>query len=489
MTGKKVCNIDTRYYKRLSVVFLNIFFFSVTLVLLSTPKSMADQQWPSLRGTPEGRASLSYTGTKVLYEWHYTHKTNRRYKPGLAVWASPALANVGGHPMAFIGGYDQTLHALDLAKKRAVWRKITNGEIAAPPAIGVINGMDTVFWGSADRTVYAYMAFSGKRVWTTELIPPSSTLGTVHMSAPFLTKDRLFITCFAYDRSLPRNQQQGRLYCLDLVSGNVLWSLDISPGFLSSPVGYQFDERQYIYVAARRGILRCFDITEPQATQVWQYQMPHEVFGSPVITDIDPSLSLLFLGSKYGNVVAINARTGKALWQKMAGNWVDNTGCIGEINGEKVVFFGSHDYRVYAFQAKTGRVIWKKALGGEVYSAPCFFRIDGQSYVAASALDNHLYLLDGEKGDIVTSFYTGNPIWDKLIKGENLWGSSGVVAAGENSVIVHGSFNDTVYVLPLVKECSITAMAHSPKSLWWGLLTVFFLFFGVILPVVLLIKK
>jgi outer membrane protein assembly factor BamB len=217
--------------------------------------------------------------------------------------------------------------------------------------------------------------------------------------------------------------------------------------------------------------------------------MPHEVFGSPVIADIDPSLSLLFLGSKYGNVVAINARTGKSLWQKMAGNWFDNTGCIGEINGEKVVFFGSHDYRVYAFQAKTGNLIWKRALGGEVYSAPCFFRINDQPYVVASALDNHTYLLDGEKGDIVTSFYTGNPIWDKLVKGENLWGSSGVVAAGDNSVIVHGSFDDTVYVLPLVKECSVTAMAHSSRSLWLGLLTVFLLFCGVVLPVVLLIKK
>lgn len=56
-------------------------------------------------------------------------------------------------------------------------------------------------------------------------------------------------------------------------------------------------------------------------------------------------------------------------------------------------------------------------------------------------------------------------------------------------IIVHGSFNDTVYILPLVRECSVKAMAYSPKSLWWGLLTVFILFCVVILPVVLLIKK
>ena len=468
---------------------LSILLLSFLITLSAHSLSMAAHPWPVLRGTEAGTASIRYPGDMVLNEWHYTSKSNRRYKPGLAVWASPALAVVGGHPMAFIGGYDQTLHAMDLAEKRVIWKKITNGEIASPPAVGRVNGVDTVFWGSADRTVYAYAAFSGNRLWTTELVPSSSTLDTAHMSGPFLTEDRLYITCFAFDRSLPRNRQQGRLYCLDLLSGEVLWEIGISPGFLSSPVGHRMGDNRYIYVAARRGLLQCFDITgQGRPVKVWQYQMPHEVFGSPVIADIDPSATILFLGSKYGNIVAIDARTGEVMWQKMAGNWIDNTGCIGEIGGEKAVFFGSHDYQLYGFHAETGELLWKRALGAEAYSAPSFFEANGRSYVAASALDNHLYLLDGETGDIVTSFYTGNPIWDKLTKGENLWGSPAVVAAGENSVIVHGSFNGKAYVLPLFRACSLTAMAHSSSSLWWGLLTVFLLFCGVVLPIVLLLR-
>jgi len=217
--------------------------------------------------------------------------------------------------------------------------------------------------------------------------------------------------------------------------------------------------------------------------------MPHEVFGSPVIADMGPSGTMLFLGSKYGNIVAIDAGTGEAVWRQMAGNWIDNTGCVGEIGGEKVVYFGSHDYRVYGFVAKSGKLLWKRALGAEVYSAPSFFTANGRAYVSVSVLDNHLYLLDGESGDVVTSFYTGNPIWDKLAKGENLWGSPAVVAAEENSVAVHGSFNGKAYVLPLFGECSLTAMAHSSATLWWGLLTVFILFCGVVLPVVLLVGR
>jgi outer membrane protein assembly factor BamB len=412
------------------------------------------------------------------------YKSGRRYETGLAVWASPALAIVAGHPMAFIGGYDQTLHALDLAEKTVIWRKITNAEIATAPAIGRIDGRDVIFWGSSDRTVYAYIAFNGKRLWTKELIPPSTTLDKVHISSPFLTDDKLYISCFAYDRSLPRNQQRGQLFCLDIKTGNILWKLDVSPGFLSSPVGFRLNGRLHIAIAARRGLLQCFDISGEVPRRVWSFQMPHEVLGSPVVTT-DTSPALLFLGSKYGNLIAINAQTGEEIWQQMAGNWIDNTACIGEIDGQKIVYVGSHDYRIYAFDAITGETLWKRAVGGEVYSAPCFFRLQKKELIAVAALDNHLYVLDAKSGEIITSFFTGQPIWDKVSKGDTLWGSPAVLEAGDNTALVHGSFNDVVYVVPMVKESSLTAMARSSASLWWSLFVVFLIFVGVVLPIVI----
>jgi outer membrane protein assembly factor BamB len=457
---------------------------TIILCLLWPFDATAAHQWPALRGSSEGRGSLVYAGDTELREWHYTYKSGRRYETGLAVWASPALAIVAGHPMAFIGGYDQTLHALDLAEKTAIWRKITNAEIATAPTVGKVDGVDVVFWGSADRTVYAYVAFNGKRLWTKELIPPSTTLDKVHLSSPFLTEDALYISCFAYDKSLPRNQQRGWLFCLDTTTGDIRWKLDVTSGFLSSPVGFQLNGKLHIAVAARRGLLQCFDVSGQIPRQVWRFQMPHEVFGSPVVTTAT-SPALLFLGSKYGNLIAIDAQTGKEVWQKMAGNWIDNTACIGEIEGKKMVYVGSHDYRVYAFDAETGETVWKRAVGGEVYSAPCFFYLHDRAMVAVACLDNHLYVLDAKSGDIITSFFTGQPIWDKVSKGETLWGSPAVFEAGDNTVILHGSFNDIVYTLPLTKESSLTAMARSAKSLWWSLLAVLVIFGGVVLPIVI----
>jgi hypothetical protein len=43
--------------------------------------------------------------------------------------------------------------------------------------------------------------------------------------------------------------------------------------------------------------------------------------------------------------------------------------------------------------------------------------------VVAAALDSHLYIMDARTGKMVNRFFTGNPVWDKVAKGETLWGS------------------------------------------------------------------
>lgn len=459
------------------------FFSAILLNLILCSCSIAGD-WYTGRGCAEGKAVLEYNGDKKLDEWHYIYKNNRRYKPGLAVWASPALAVVGGHPMAFIGGYDQTLHALDLAEKNVVWRKITNGEISSAPAVAKIEGTDIVFWGSADRTVYAHSAFSGRKLWTKELIEPSSTLGQIFISSPYIHNAKLYISCFAYDKSLSRNEQKGYLFCLDTKTGRILLRLQVSTGILTDPIGFSLDGKSYVAVCARRGLLQCFDVTSETPRKVWQYQMPHETLGSPVVTtQTDPPM--IYLGSKYGNFVAINAYTGQQVWQEMAGNWIDNSAATGEIGGKKVAFVGSHDYCVYAYDAQTGGLIWKKPIGGEVFSAPTFFKIGGVSYLCVASLDNHLYVLDAQTGTIFNSYFTGNPIWDKLPKGEYLWGSPATVLSGADTCIVYGSFNDMVYSIPVMKACSLTAMARSVKSLWVSLGAVLFIFCAVVMPIFL----
>lgn len=450
----------------------------------------ADTQWLSARYGPDGRAACEWdeSAPGEIREWHFSSKGGRRYRTGLAVWASPAIAIIQGRPTAFIGGYDQTMHALDLLSKRQRWFKITNGEIQDSPAVGEVAGRAVVFWGSADRTVYAHDAATGARVWTHELVPPTNTMGDAILAAPLLRAGTLYITCFVYDKALARSDQKGWLFALEVETGRELWRREVSQGPVSSPAGRVIGGRFILFVAARKGLLQAFDATPENATPLWTYQMPHEVLGSPVV-EATGDRPALFLGSKFGNLVALDALTGRERWTRMAGNWIDNSACVGEVDGESVVLVGSHDYNVYAFRCADGEPLWERRLGGEVFSAPCFFHAGAEPAVAVASLDNHVHVLNARDGKVITSYYTGQPIWDKVAKGETLWGSPAALEADEQTAIVHGSFNDYVYVLPLNGECSLRSVARTSQGLWVSLAVVAALFLGVVLPLVLNIRR
>jgi outer membrane protein assembly factor BamB len=457
----------------------------VTLgVALAAPAAAEDDPWAMDRRDPRGSASSAWAAGPSLPEWHYARLSQRKYRDGIPVWASTALAVVDGRPLAFLGGCDHTLHALDLAAKEQAWAKVTNGPIAAAPAVGLVAGEPVVFFASADRTLYACFARDGSRLWSRELFPPSSTSGDAVLGAPLLHGGEVYVTAFAYDRALPRSAQSGRLIALERATGRRRWSIEVSQGPVSSPVGREIGGRLLVFVAARKGLLSCVDASAEVPVVRWRYQMPHEVLGSPTLAAAG-GRELLYLGSKYGNLVALDAATGHEVWKRMAGNWIDNSVAVGDVGGAPVVFAGSHDYKVHAFDAESGEVRWTRGLGGEVFSAPALFTHRGRPALVACCLDDHAYVLDAATGAVLTSFFTGTPLWDKVSKGDVLWGSPAVVEAGSDAAIVLGAYSGTVYVLPVAGECSLRTTAWSPSGLWVGLLVVAGIFLLGVLPLVL----
>jgi outer membrane protein assembly factor BamB len=443
--------------------------------------------WPAQRGNAAGAAAVTWDrpdGGGTLREWHFSGKGNKRYKRGITVWASPALGVIDDRPIAFIGGCDQTLHALDLLSKEERWNKITNGEITDAPALGSAQGSPAVFWGSSDRYIYAADARSGRMLWSCELIPPRSTLGDVRIHAPLLHAGVLYATSFAYDKSLPANEQSGVLHALDTETGRILWTRSMGHGPLNAPTGVSIGNQFMLFVPAQKGLLTALNVSRDGASAVWTFQMPHEVLASPAV-EINRNAPLLFLGSKFGDLIALDVLTGQKRWARMTGNWVDNNACIAELNGTNVVFVGSHDYSVYALEASTGQTLWRRPLGGEVFSAPAFLGMEKEPLIAVACLDNHIYLLNAADGRVATSFYTGEPIWDKVTKGENLWGSPAAIMAGEQSAIIHGSYNGSVYVLPVNGSVALRTKARQSSSLWVSLGVTAGIFLLVIVPVCL----
>lgn len=441
--------------------------------------------WPMQRGTAGGVAcGVLPASQPSLTDWSFLARPQQVYQSGVPVWASPAFAVVQGRPCLFIGGADQTMYALDLATHRRIWSKITNGCIVDAPVVAWVQGRQVVFWGSSDRFVYAHTAIDGQPLWTRELAPPTNTQAQAHIPAPCFADGVLYLTCFIYDKAINSNSQQSWLCALDAATGDLLWRQELPHGQVNAPIGCRIDGQLFLFVASRRGVLHAFRVSPRGAVPAWSFQMPHEVLGSPAVWAGEKPK--VFLGSKFGDLIAIDALTGQKLWHRMTGNWIDNNPCCAVVDDQPIVFTGSNDYRLYALRAGDGTELWQRPLGGEIYSAPCCFAYHQRSCVAAACLDDHLYVLNAASGNIEASYYTGQPTWDKIAKGETLWGSPiAITTTSGEAALVHGSYNGAVYLLPLTGESRFRAHTQGNGALWISIAVVAALFSLVVLPCIL----
>jgi len=439
------------------------------------------------RRTENCDASLYWDNSKkiIINEWHLKREKikNRKYSRDIPVWTSPALSIVNGIPMAYAGGCDQTLYALNLADKKIAWTKITNGNIIDSPIVANFAGQQFVLFSSSDRTVYCCEASSGRPIWTRELIQPSNTISGVTLSSPSFYDGKIYLNCFVYDKSIPRNEQKAQLFILSAFDGNILSKITITNGPVGPPLIFKIDENPFLVLCAKKGLLLCFDISSIPVRKIWSYQMPNEVLAAPVFLSFEKQNSI-FIGSKYGSLISIDAKSGNLNWKLMTGNWIDNTACTGIIDNLPIVFTGSHDYNLYAINALTGEILWKTSLGGEIFSAPALFNIKGENFVVAAALNNHIYILNASNGKIVNSFFTGNPIWDKINKGETLWGSPSVLCAEDETAVIFGSTSGNFYVFPIFKDCTMSSMARAKESIWLSLLISGILIFFLIIFII-----
>ena len=446
--------------------------------------------WPAQRGTASGTASAVWSGAAPdLQDWTFRGRPKQAFRSGVPVWASPALAVIEGRPLLFIGGCDQTMYALDLASRRRLWFKVTNGCICDAPVVGEVDHRQVVFWGSSDRFVSAHSALDGELLWTRELVPPTSTQSEASVPSPFYDDGVLYVAWFVYDKALATNRQDAHLTAFDAATGRLLWQRELAHGPVNAPIGCRLGGERLLFAAARKGLLQAFRVSRAGAAVAWSFQMPHEVLGSPAVSAVPPEAPMLFLGSKFGDLIALDARTGRQCWRRMTGNWVDNSACCGPVGSRQMVFVGSNDYSLYAMDARDGELIWRRPLGGEVVSAPCLFEHGGKPWVAAACLDNRLYVVDAETGAIRTAFYTGPPAWDKISKGETLWGSPVALTAGAAAAIAHGSYDGSVYLLPLDGENRFAVGTPGAAGPWLGLAVVGILFSAVVLPCVLVASR
>jgi polyvinyl alcohol dehydrogenase (cytochrome) len=143
-------------------------------------------------------------------------------------------------------------------------------------------------------------------------------------------------------------QKSGVLWGLDPGSGNILWSAAVGPGSTIGGIEWgTASDGERIYAAIGNNLHDSYELAHHGQTITW------------------------------GSWSAINARTGKIVWQTAdPTKGAIDTGAMSVANG--VVYAGSYSGLMYAMDAKTGEILWSYDSGGSVVDGPAI--ADGVVY-------------------------------------------------------------------------------------------------------------
>jgi len=131
----------------------------------------------------------------------------------------------------------------------------------------------------------------------------------------------------------------------------------------------------------------------------WAYS-----FGERVEVEAQPIVfnGVVYQGVMNGEMHAIDANTGAALWTQRPGGPIAHTAAV---DGGRV-YFGSLDGNAYALSTADGHTVWQFATGGPVMSAPAV--VNGRLYIGST--DGNLYALNAATGAELWRVTTGGPV-------------------------------------------------------------------------------
>lgn len=340
-------------------------------------------------------------------------------------------------------------------------------DVGAPVVSGAIVAGERLFVANDDRQIFAFNQRTGSRIWQTELpgpviATPSYAGGLVYiglMSAELVAVhaetgeiawqiklgESILRSTTVADGVAYTTGINGTLYATDAATGELRWQRTLGSGIRSAPaftdgllvVGTV--DRHLFVLDADTGAIR-LDYLTPRAVEV--------------SSAIDPIRGVVYTGTNFSTLHAVNIRAENKLFEKTLNQWwaqffiwgllpsapiqsgtewstaldahvnADPAVAHGKVfvgtkvgtffaldarDGKKLwsfsavegirtpatvvnntVFFGSNDDNVYALDTETGEELWRFQTGGDVTSASSF--ADGLLFVTSA--DGFVYALD-----------------------------------------------------------------------------------------------
>lgn len=294
--------------------------------------------------------------------------TSWTFDRGAPIRTSPTY----GNGLAFIGGDNGIICAVDPETGDGVWSVDMGGQIVGSP---FFNG-GCLYVTSTNGSVYCINPDTGDVNWSTTLSDPI-------YGSPSRGYGSLYVAT-----------DGGRLYALDPDTGSTGWSTTLGSGPQIRSSLTLANGR--VYVGADDG--RVYSVHPVTGDVDWTYDTGDRVRSSPTFRN-----GLLAVGSDTGTLSALDADTGSERWSAGTGGPIRSSPTI----ADGMVIFGSDDGTVYARSVSDGSDIWEfDAPEGAVRSSATV--AGGLVYFGAD--DGVFYAVTRDRGLFVWGFQTGDAI-------------------------------------------------------------------------------
>lgn len=327
-----------------------IFLLLISLFLVGCGSRVNNANWPGM--TSDGsRIYVAYGPGVLAYDvesqrtlWTFPTET----RAGLFFYAAPSVQDerviFGDYGVAggmFSPTIRVSVYAVD-GDGNPIWPEnnmdATASIVAPPLQVG-----NQVFVGSSDNKLLALDATTGQQEWVFET-------GHSIWGQPTYKDGTLYVA------SLDKTA-----YALNAADGSLKWQANLSGALPSQMV----TDSDLVYVSSFDRQVHALEVDT--GTERWSAPAEDWVWGAPTLAG-----DTLFYGDIKGNLYAVSATSGEAIWQKTAVGAiqtnvlvVDNVVYVAS-GGNSETGLGS----LAAFAADSGEQLWQKETSGPLYTAP-----------------------------------------------------------------------------------------------------------------------
>jgi outer membrane protein assembly factor BamB len=276
-----------------------------------------------------------------------------------AIYGTP----VTGNGRVYVGAFDGTFYALDLATGDIVWQQKTGGAIIGGAALAD----STVYVGSSDKKLYAFDAASGASRWS-----------------PFVAGGEIWSTPVVDQGTVYVASMDKRVYALDAGTGQPKWPAPFQAnGAIPTTPALAGDR---LYVGALDNRLYALDKTTGEVA--WSFKTGNWIWCDPLVAN-----GVVYVGSLDHHVYAVDATNGAPRWPKSFAAKAPIRAQPALAGGVLVV--EDNDGDVYGLDPATGEERWPSiALTSGVLANPLVMN----SEVFLSASNGNLLRVDAETG-------------------------------------------------------------------------------------------